>query len=680
MSPLDKLFADNKSSPRRYEIKASTAADETEVFLYDAIGGYWGVDAGQFVKDLKAIKSSTIHLRVNCPGGEVNAARAIATAIAQHPSKIVAHVDGVAASAASFLILAAKEIEATAGAFVMVHSPMMLTVGNAADHEAAIALLEKYADAMVSDYMRRTGKDEATVRGWMAAETWFTAEEAVEAGLVDRVVEAIAVKSQWNLSAYKNAPVALRAAELGAVAVEVSPITEVQGSAPDDNQPKECNMHNPNPVDPTGQNPTLNAEAIKAEAQKVERARVSEISRIGAAASLPAATIQAAIADGQSVEAFKDAVIEAMYKNSTKVETRVGAPSAEITRDEVETRRQLMTGAILNRVDGNVYKVESANDFKFMSLPRMAEESLIRAGVNTRGKSPNEIAVLALHSTSDFPIILENSLRKVLLDAYGTAEPTYRKWAKKSQATDFKTMRRIRKGEMPVFLEVPEGGEISMGTMGEERESYAIATYGRGISFTRQMLINDDLGAFNDMAGAFGLQAARLENKTVYAILTANAAMADGVTLFHSDHANSGTGAIGNTGLDSMFVAMATQKGIDGVTVLNIVPKYLIVPPAKRMTAVTAMRETGPSVKISEQNWFAGMLEVVSDAELTDTAKWYGAAATGDVEYSHLAGAEGPQFIRQENNGGVLGVTMYAFLDFGAKAVGWKGLYYSTGS
>jgi hypothetical protein len=97
------------------------------------------------------------------------------------------------------------------------------------------------------------------------------------------------------------------------------------------------------------------------------------------------------------------------------------------------------------------------------------------------------------------------------------------------------------------------------------------------------------------------------------------------------------------------------------------------------MTAVTAMRETGPSVKISDQNWFAGMLEVVSDAELTDTAKWYGAAATGDVEYANLAGAPGPQFYRVENAGDILGVRINVFLDFAAKAVGWKGLYYSSG-
>jgi len=285
-----------------------------------------------------------------------------------------------------------------------------------------------------------------------------------------------------------------------------------------------------------------------------------------------------------------------------------------------------------------------------------------------------------MHSTSDFPYILENSLRKVLLDEYGAVNPTYRLWTKKSIATDFKTMRRIRRGEAPAFLEVREGDEIQMGTMGEERESYSIATYGRGINFTRQMLINDDLSAFRDMAGAFGEQAARLENSIVYGILTANAAMNDGVTLFHADHGNSGTGVIGNTGLDSMFVAMRTQTGVDGTTKVGLEPKFLIVPPAKEATARSTQMAIGPNVKASDQNWFSGMLTVVSDAELTDTAKWYGAAGKAGIEYAHLAGAEGPQFIREENSDGILGVKMYAFIDFGAKATDWRGLYYSTGA
>lgn len=669
---LNKLFSDNQNAPRRYEITAK-ADDSAEVFIYDAIGGFWGLQASTFVKDLKAIKAPVIHLRVNSPGGEVDAARAISTAIAQHPAKVIAHIDGLAASSASFIILAADEIEISAGAFVMVHSPWAMTVGNAADHLASAELLNKYGDAMVQDYMRRSGKKEAIVRGWMDAETWFSAQEAIDAGLADKIVETTAAKNQWNLSAYRNAPAALCAVGSTAGTAEVAPQTSIQGPASEIK--KESSMLNTNDQ---GQGSAINAEAITAAAQAAERNRTSEISRIGGLAKFTQEQITAAIKSGQTVEAFKDLVLETMINASAEAPTRVGHTAA-ITRDERDTRRALGLSALLNRVDPAKYPVEAGNDFRGMGVKRLAEEVLAKAGVNTRGMSETDFCIQAFHSTSDFPYILENGLRKVLLTAYDTAPVTYKNWSKASVATDFKTMRRIRSGAAPVLLEVPEGGEVTLGTMGEERESYALTTYARGISFTRQMLINDDLGAFNDISAKMGEQCARLENKTVYAILTANANMNDGNALFSVAHANTGSGVIGNTGLDAMFVAMATQKDIDAVTALNIVPKYLLVPPAKRMTGITAMKETGPSVKISDQNWFAGMLQVISDAELTDTAKWYGAAGTGDVEYANLAGAPGPQFYRVENAGDILGVRVNVFLDFAAKAVGWKGLYYSTG-
>jgi enoyl-CoA hydratase/carnithine racemase len=606
----------------------------------------------------------------------------MATAIAQHPAKIVAHVDGLAASSASFIILAADEIEISAGAFIMVHNPWSMTVGDAADHEATAELLKKYGEAMADDYAKRTKKDRKTVKRWMEDETWFSAEEAVEAGLADRVVDIVAPKNQWNLSAYRNPPADLWQGGAVAAMAQTRP-NEVQGSAPDDSNEQETSMVNTTQnVEPSGQNPSPspNAEHTQA-AVSAERSRVAEINRLGVRAQMSPETITAAIERGTSVDDFRTVIVDALCERqmAESPDTRVGAVSASVVRDETETRRTLMQASILNRVNPNTYKVESQNEFRMMSLPRLAEESLVRAGLSIRGKSPSEIAVMALHSTSDFPYILENSLRKVLLDEYEAVNPTYKLWTKRHIATDFKTMRRIRRGEAPSLLQVPEGAEITMGTMGEERESYAIATYGRGISFTRQMLINDDLSAFQDIAGAFGEQAARLENKIVYAILKTNGNMADGNPLFDALHSNSGTGAIGNTGLDSMFVAMRTQKGVDGVTVVGLEPRFLIVPPAKEATARSTQMAIGPNVKAADQNWFAGMLTVVSDAELTDTAKWYGAAGRAGIEYAHLAGAEGPQFIREENAGGILGVKMYAFIDFGATAVDWRGLYYSTG-
>ena len=672
---LNKLFADNQHAPRRYEINAK--AEDAEVFIYDAIGGFWGIQASQFVKDLKAIKSPVIHLRVNSPGGEVDAARAISTAIAQHPARVIAHVDGLAASSASFIILAADEIEMSAGAFVMVHAPWSMTVGNAADHITTAELLNKYADAMAQDYMRRTGKDEATVRGWMDAETWFTAQEAVDAGLADRIIETTAAKNQWNLSAYRHAPAALCAAEPVAQAAVVTPPNEVQGTAPDDATHKETQMVNPNEQN-TGQTQASQTDAIAAAVQ-AETLRASEINRIGALAGFKHEDILNAIKNKTTVEAFKDMVIEAKIATDQATDTRIGH-TASVIRDERETRRALGTSAILNRIDPSKYKVENGNDYRGMGVRRMAEEVLEKSGVSTRGLNNHEFCVKAFQSTSDFPFILENSVNKVLLDAYGIAPTTYKIWTRPSTANDFKTLSRVRKSEAPVLDLLPEGGEIKLGTMSESRETYSLATYAKALQFTREMLINDDISAFADVTARMGRAAARLENKTVYTILTANAAMADSNNLFSVAHANTGTGVIGNTGLDAMFVAMGQQKDLDGVSFLGIQPRWLLTSLARRMTAMQQLSESSISVAPNSRNMFAGMLELVSDPELTTAAPWYGVADTGDVEYCYLAGAPGPQMYRTENDNNTLGVRFNVYLDFAAKAVGWKGLYYSTGS
>lgn len=423
----------------------------------------------------------------------------------------------------------------------------------------------------------------------------------------------------------------------------------------------------------------VNKDEVQVQATLAERKRVQEINNLAAKFGVEG---KAAVDSGMTVENFRAHLLDQLAAKSDATPTQ--DHHATISLDAADKRREAMSAALLHRLDSK-NAVDGQNDYRGMGPLRIAEECLAASGVRTRGKTNVEIANLTLqHATGDFPYILENVARKQMLAGYEYQQPTYRAWTKKNTTPDFKTMSRLRLSETPTFLQVPEGAQITMGTMSETKESYAIATYGRGLCFTRQMLINDDLGAFNDLLMAFGVQAARLENKTVYAILNANANMSDSVALFHATHANLGTGAIGNTGLDSMFTAMATQLGMDGLTRLNLSPKFLIVPAAKKATALSAMMAIGPNVKASDQNLFAGRLEVISDAELdgTSTAVWYGAAdpmVAPGIEYSHLQGAEGPQFLRTDNENGVLGITWRAFLDFGAKAVDFRSLYKSSG-
>jgi ATP-dependent Clp protease protease subunit len=204
------LLVANRAKPKRYEIVTAAEADEATIYLYDTIDPFWGVSAKQFVKDLNAIKSPTIHLRINSPGGDVFDGRAIATAIAQHPSKVIAHIDGLAASAASYVAIAADEVEIAAGAFFMIHKAWTIAFGNADDLKATAGILEQIDESLVKDYARKTDNTAEQIAQWMAEETWFEADEAVEKGFADRVAGAesddadASASNVWDLSAYRQ--------------------------------------------------------------------------------------------------------------------------------------------------------------------------------------------------------------------------------------------------------------------------------------------------------------------------------------------------------------------------------------------------------------------------------------------------------------------------------------------
>src|SRR3990167_3986612 len=116
---LMQLFKDNAGRGQGFRVEAG--ADEATIYLYDAIGSFFGIDPQEFAKELSALRAGTIHLRINSPGGDVFAARAIQTALFQHPAKIITHIDGLAASAATFVALAGNEIEMARGAALMIH-------------------------------------------------------------------------------------------------------------------------------------------------------------------------------------------------------------------------------------------------------------------------------------------------------------------------------------------------------------------------------------------------------------------------------------------------------------------------------------------------------------------------------------------------------------------------------
>lgn len=207
---LMRLLRDNAQARVRRPAKAESTGEEATLYLYDVIVSdeWWGgVCAEEFVKELMSISAPVIHIRVNSPGGEVFAARAIEAAIREHKSRCIAHIDGYAASAASFVAIACDEVEISKGAFFMIHKAWTMEAGNADDFAKTAAWLEKIDATLAETYAAETGLSVEEVSAMMAEETWMTAQDAVDKGFADRIAEPeTKARGTWNLSVYSKAP------------------------------------------------------------------------------------------------------------------------------------------------------------------------------------------------------------------------------------------------------------------------------------------------------------------------------------------------------------------------------------------------------------------------------------------------------------------------------------------
>lgn len=190
-----------------YRIQNAAKSEEATVYIYDMIDSFWGVNAQELVKELAALEASTIHVRINSPGGNVFDGMAIYNALKRHKAEIVCHVDGLAASAASVIALAGDQVLMGTGSFLMIHNAWGIAIGDANDLREMAETLEKINGSIVGVYAERTGESESKVQQWMDDETWFDVAEAIEAGFADAEEDGKKASASFELlSKYRNVP------------------------------------------------------------------------------------------------------------------------------------------------------------------------------------------------------------------------------------------------------------------------------------------------------------------------------------------------------------------------------------------------------------------------------------------------------------------------------------------
>lgn len=223
MKKLMQLLCDNAVANRTGLI-VQNSDTETTLYLYGLISPWDDITAKDVANALTALPpKSQVRMRLNSPGGDVFEARAIVTAMRDFQNAggvIVAQVDALAASAASWIATAANTTEIADGAFMMVHNAMGICFGNASDMREYADTLQKIEGSILNELMQATGKSAEDVQAWLDAESWFDATECVANGLADAVISKLAERpanlaapKKWNLAAFEKAPAKLLEAQ-----------------------------------------------------------------------------------------------------------------------------------------------------------------------------------------------------------------------------------------------------------------------------------------------------------------------------------------------------------------------------------------------------------------------------------------------------------------------------------
>ena len=692
-------------SIRRLTPAASAARgvqSAAEIFIYGDIGESWyeeTVSARQFVQDLAAIDADAITVRINSIGGSVPDGIAIRAAMLRHKAQITTVVDGMALSVASLIFMGGDVREMGESSVLMVHAPWTYAAGNAAQLREMADQLDTWAAAMSSSYATEGGLTQAQALALLSdgKDHYYTAAEAMAAGLATGVVAAmpVAASARFDLSRYRDLPPAAAVFGVAPLVQPPAPVPTATPAAPAANttEPTMTTTVTPpaagQPTAPAAPDAAAILAADKSRREGVRAKLAPWAGRMDAAEH--AALLRMCEDDLQCTpEAAATRLLDVLGKNSAPAQGRIST-----VQDEGDKRIEAAAAALMVRAGvatDEQRKHIQANPFRGMRLTEIARASLERAGVRTQGMDQMSMVAAAFtQSTSDFPILLENTMNKTLRAAYATAPDTWSRFCARGTVSDFRVHNRYRVGSLGNLDTLTELGEFRNRTIPDgEKGVISAATRGNIINLSRQAVVNDDLGAFVGLAAMLGRAARRTIEADVYALLALNSGagptMLDGQPLFHASHNNISTGAaLSMLAVDADRVLMASQRDVSGVEFLDLRPAVLVVPLSLGGTARTindAQYDPDTANRLQRPNMVRGLFsDVVDTPRLTGTRRYVFASPSDApaLEVAFLDGNEEP-FLELENGFTVDGARWKARLDYGVAATDWRGAVTNAGA
>jgi len=431
------------------------------------------------------------------------------------------------------------------------------------------------------------------------------------------------------------------------------------------------------------------APGVIDEAVRAERARINDIRDLGRTCGMTDAEINALVADGSTLDQARAAGIAKLAKANPPLGGHVEMGRSDSDKFRAAAIDGLAYGMNVRHADERQY-APGYDAFRGMTLQMLVRECLERQGVRTHRLSGDQLASRAFGaaSTSDFPAILANVANKVMRKIYTEAPATWRPFCNVVSAKDFKSMDRPQLSGFSDLDLIGENGEYKMGKFSDSKESYALKTYGKLFYLSRQIIINDDMGAFMRMPRAFASAAARRISDLVYSILNSNPNMSDGVALFASGRGNlaASGGAIGQATLSAARAAMLKQTDPSGAK-MSLEARFLLVSPDNQTDAEVILR----SVSQVQDNRSSGVVNPFYNALIPivesrlDTGSpdpWFLVADPSQIdtiEVAFLDGNETP-FVDESVQFSTDGVQYKVRLDAGVAPLDHRGFYKNPGA
>lgn len=620
-----------------------------EILLYGIIGDSFDkLDAATVTAAIRGA-SGPLSVRINSAGGFVMEGLAIVAALRDYREKVTIYIDGLAASMASVIAMVGDEIIMAETALMMIHKPWDSTIGNADDMRRDAATLDRIEGQMIGIYAKRTGLPEGELAGMLAAETWFTPAEALAKGFITSVAAPLKIAAMAKATGYgfRHLPDSLK---------------QQEANVPD--------------LPDTSQ------------AVATERTRISTIMNLGTRFSVPASLTQNLIDRGLPLDQARAALLDHLAAEGDRLNIghTHGPGSGHVTLDNPATYGAAIRAALVAKIGGTAAEGPAA-EFRGMSVVDMARDFLARNGERDVHRiTPDRVVNMAMqptggrggrwglgsaaitHTTDDFPDLVGGAAETFLIDRYKRQQSALKLLARKRNRADFRVQHGVQMGGFGILDHVNEAGEFKNKTISSRKEGWKVDTYGNMFNVSRQMLVNDHLGALADILTVMAGAAAEVEATILAALINSNPAlMSDGLPVFDVKHGNVATaaGAPSIATLDAGRLAMRQQKDLDGVGLIDANPKYLLVPVNLQTAAETLIASaTIPSVQATgsgssagvaftgdQFNPFAGKLEPIADPRIVNPAAWYLFADpdfSPALEYGYLDGQEAPATFSEE--------------------------------